>query len=176
MDITELIAKQEIREVVLRYCRGIDRLDMELVRSAYHPGGIDHHTGFDGPVEEYVPWVGPLLGTLGGTRHEIHNHFSEVAGDYAVVETYATARHWTAPSTDGSPGARPAERANFSTGVRYVDHMERRDGRWGIVERYAIREWHRVDAEPTTAQGKPGPKGSRDSDDPVFALRRKLLG
>ena len=44
---------------MLRYCQGIDRLDMELVRSAYHPDGVDHHTGFDGTVDEYVAWVGP---------------------------------------------------------------------------------------------------------------------
>lgn len=195
--LADLIAKQEIREVVLRYCRGIDRLDMDLVRGVYHPGGIDHHTGFDGPVEDFVRWVEPLLGQLSGTRHEVHNHLSEVAGDFAVVETYATARHWTVPSADGAPGAdgvpgfRAAAQANFSTGVRYVDHMERRDGRWGIVERFAIREWHRVDAEPAPAgagragaggagagggQGKPGPTGSRGDADPVYALRRKLLG
>ncbi|WP_221890845.1 nuclear transport factor 2 family protein [Microbispora sp. KK1-11] len=33
--------QQEIHEVVLRYCRGVDRLDMDLVRSAYHPDAID---------------------------------------------------------------------------------------------------------------------------------------
>lgn len=160
-----LIAKQEIREVVLRYCRGIDRLDMGLVRQAYHPGGIDHHTGFDGPVEEFADWVEPLLRTLGGTRHEVHNHLAEVDGDRAVAETYATARHWGA-----------AEGANFTTGVRYVDHMERRGGRWGIVERFAIREWHRAEDPPGAARGKPGPQGSRDREDAVFALRRSVLG
>lgn len=169
----EIIAKQEIREVVLRYCRGIDRLDMDLVRGAYHPGGIDHHTGFEGTVEEFVVWVEPLLRTLSGTRHEMHNHLTEVSGDRAVAETYATARHWTMP--DAQLGRR-AERANFTTGVRYVDHMERRAGRWGIVERFAIREWHRADAPPTVADGPSGPAGTRDREDAVYALRRRVLG
>lgn len=31
-----LLDKQAITEVVLRYCRGVDRLDMALVRSCYH--------------------------------------------------------------------------------------------------------------------------------------------
>lgn len=171
--LADLIAKQEIHEVVLRYCRGIDRLDMDLVRGAYHPGGIDHHTGFDGPVEDYVAWVAPLLGRLGGTRHEVHNHLAEVSGDSAVAETYATARHWAVP--DAALG-RTAEGADFTTGVRYVDQMERRHGRWGIVERFAIREWHRVDAPQTAAKGKPGPAGSRGAEDPVYVLRRSVLG
>ncbi|WP_024795418.1 nuclear transport factor 2 family protein [Tomitella biformata] len=170
--LSGLLAKQEIGEVVLRYCRGVDRLDMDLVRGAYHPGGIDHHTGFDGPVEDFVAWVEPLLRTLGGTRHEVHNHLAEVVGDTAVAETYVTARHWTMPDAQLGRGA---ERANFTTGVRYVDHLERRGGRWGIVERFAIREWHRVDAAPTAGQGLPGPSGTRDRDDAVYALRRRLF-
>ncbi|MER2157629.1 nuclear transport factor 2 family protein, partial [Rhodococcus sp. (in: high G+C Gram-positive bacteria)] len=38
--LQDLIDKQAIREVVLTYCRGIDRLDFDLVRSAYHPDAI----------------------------------------------------------------------------------------------------------------------------------------
>jgi hypothetical protein len=33
--IDQLLAKQEIYEVLVRYCRGIDRLDEELVRACY---------------------------------------------------------------------------------------------------------------------------------------------
>ncbi len=55
--VAGLLARQEIHDVVLRYCRGVDRLDLDLVRDCYHPGALDHHTGFDGTVAEYVPWV-----------------------------------------------------------------------------------------------------------------------
>src|SRR5690606_17833812 len=101
--------RREIHDLVLRYCRGIDRVDLDLVASCYHPGGIDHHTGFDGPVEEYVEWLRPLLARgSGGTHHMIGNHYSEVDGDHAVAETYAHATHWGGP--DDPP------RANFTTG------------------------------------------------------------
>lgn len=68
---SEWTDRQEIHDVVLRYCRGIDRLDFGLVRSAYHADAVDHHTGFDGSVEEYLAWVEPKLrarrgGTAGG--------------------------------------------------------------------------------------------------------------
>ncbi len=55
-----LLDKQEIEEVVLRYCRGIDRRDFDLVRACYHPDARDHHGSFDGTVEEFVAWVDGL--------------------------------------------------------------------------------------------------------------------
>jgi len=38
--ITELVDERDIRNVLTRYCRGIDRIDMELVRSCYHPDAV----------------------------------------------------------------------------------------------------------------------------------------
>ena len=45
-EIQALLDKQAIREVVLRYCRGIDRLDREMVRDCYWPEAIDEHGSF----------------------------------------------------------------------------------------------------------------------------------
>ena len=36
MTLEELTARTEIHDVLLRYCRGLDRVDMSLVRSAFH--------------------------------------------------------------------------------------------------------------------------------------------
>jgi hypothetical protein len=159
-DVGRLADVAAIREVVTLYCRGVDRLDLNLVREAYHPGAVDHHTGFDGTVEEYVVWLGRNLEYLSGTMHFIGNHHVEFVGaDRAVSETYCTAAHW------GS-----SERLNFTTGVRYIDLMERRDGRWAIAERWAVREWTRPDE--FVGPDRPGPRGSRDSTDPLNVLRR----
>ncbi|MBT5754390.1 MAG: SnoaL-like domain-containing protein [Acidimicrobiaceae bacterium] len=38
-----LIDKDEIRDVLMRYGRGVDRLDEELLRSCYHPDSHDDH-------------------------------------------------------------------------------------------------------------------------------------
>ena len=34
--IQKLIDKQEIYEVLTRYCQGVDRCDVELIKSVYH--------------------------------------------------------------------------------------------------------------------------------------------
>ena len=41
--LQQLLDKQEIHEVIMRYCRGIDRLDREMIRSVYHDDAIDEH-------------------------------------------------------------------------------------------------------------------------------------
>ena len=35
-DVQLLLAEREVKNVVLRYCRGVDRMDLALVRSCYH--------------------------------------------------------------------------------------------------------------------------------------------
>ena len=45
--LSRLLDRNEIEEVVLRYCRGIDRRDFDLVRSCYHPDATDRHGSFD---------------------------------------------------------------------------------------------------------------------------------
>ncbi|MBN9618676.1 MAG: nuclear transport factor 2 family protein [Actinobacteria bacterium] len=152
--------RQQVHEVVLRYCRGIDRLDLDLVRSAYHPDGVDHHTGFDGTIEEYLTWVGAALAHFDGTMHLVGNHLTRFDGDRAVSETYGTAMHWGEPFDD--------PRRNFTSGFRYVDRMERRAGRWAIVERWAVREWTRSDAGRLRPREAPGPAGRRDAGDPLY--------
>src|ERR1700722_16395209 len=52
-----LLDKQAVAEVVLRYCRGVDRLDLPAVRACYHDDAVDHHTGFDGGPDDYVAWL-----------------------------------------------------------------------------------------------------------------------
>lgn len=133
--VMQMVNKQAIHEAVMRYCRGIDRLDMTVVRSAYHPDGVDHHTDFDGHIDEFIAWVEPLLRKFAGTRHDISNHLAEIRGDEAVVESYGIARHW---------GDKPEMK--FTTGVRYVDYFEQRKGTWAIAERFAVREWLRHDS------------------------------
>ncbi len=158
--------RRQIHEAVLRYCRGIDRLDMDLVRSVYHPGGIDHHTGFSGPVEQFVEWVSGALGQFDGTMHLIGNHFVEGAGDVAVSETYGTAVHWGSPADD--------PRRNFTSGFRYIDHFEKRDGRWAVTERWAVREWTRSDAGRHMPKEGDGPSPRRDRKDQVYAIKVRL--
>ena len=161
--IEKLVDKQAIYEVLLRYCRGIDRLDMALVRSCYHAGAIDHHPGFEGERDAYIAWVEPLLRRLVSTQHLLGNHLIELDGDRARSETYVTAYHL----------ARPDSGPSVTTGLRYVDRFERRDGAWRIADRVVLREWMREERDQRSTNPSEGPAGARDRTDPVYRVSRR---
>ena len=54
-----LMDKWEIEKVLARYCRAIDRTDMELLKSVYHPDGIDNHGVFTGNAMEFAEFIIP---------------------------------------------------------------------------------------------------------------------
>jgi hypothetical protein len=127
----ELLDRQAIRDCLTRYCRGMDRMDDELTLSAYHPGAVDDHGSIVAEAVPFVEWANETHRTRTSLmQHMITNHSCELAGDIAHAETYwlAIARH-------------PASEAVTLSGGRYLDRLERRDGRWGIVARKCLVEW-----------------------------------
>jgi hypothetical protein len=131
--LERVIAEAEIRRVVARYCRGIDRMDLDLVRSCYHHDAHDEHGSFSGGVDAYLEWVRPLLEKYDATMHFIGNQLVDFDdADTARVETYGMSVHRSASGK---------AHLNLSTGFRFVDRFERRDGEWRIAHRVAVPDW-----------------------------------
>ncbi len=159
-----LVADRAIRDLVLRYCRGIDRMDRELVRSCYHPDARDSHGTFEGGREEFLDWVWRVLARYTMTMHYVANQLVEVdPGDpvRARSEAYGMAIHRT-------EGGEP--RGNLTTGFRYVDEVTwRPEGGWRILRRRAVTEWVRVDRPDDWWPIPPGSLvGRRDRTDPLY--------
>jgi hypothetical protein len=129
--LQELCDRAEILDCLHRYARGMDRLDRELLRSAYHDGAIDDHVGFVGPVDNFIDWAFAYHATQTRHQHYLMNHTADVAGDEAHAETY-----YMFVGTDKDP-AKPL----IVSGGRYIDRFERRDGRWAIAARVCLVEW-----------------------------------
>jgi hypothetical protein len=164
--LVSLLSHHEISSALLRYCRGIDRLDLELVRSCYWPDATDSHGGFSGTRDEFIAWVGKLLARFESTMHFVGNVLIEVAGDAAVAETYAIAFH---RSRDARPNL------NLIVGVRYVDRFERRGGDWRIARRVCVTEWSRVDDAPGRFPIAPGHvTGRRDRSDVLYGMLAEI--
>ncbi len=164
--VQELCDKQEITEVLQRYCRANDRIDGELMASCYHPDARDSHGTFDGPASEYMKFSMEILES---DQFEMLTHFIgppliELDGDVAWVETYVLAFHRV--NQDG------AKTDHLASG-RYADRFERRDGDWRIADRQFLADWTRSD--PVTREyngedmGEPFKGGSRDRNDPVYS-------
>ncbi len=168
-----LIAKDAIRDTVYRYCRGIDRLDLDLVRSCYHPDATDQHGSFSGTVDEYLAWVEPLLGKYDRTFHFVGNVVIDFAPPTwgapqpistdlktAWCESYGVAHHEAAGGADHQ---------NLVTGFRFLDRFEDRGAGWAIASRVATTEWSRVDPEAGWWQPPAEfTRGSRDTTDPLY--------
>jgi hypothetical protein len=155
------VAKAQIGRLLLDYCRGVDRVDLDLVRSVYHADAVDHHTGFEGGVDDFIVWLDDVLGNFAGTMHFVSNQVVDVVGERAVSECYAMAVHW------GTPPGDPTK--NFTCGTRYVDRWEARNGTWGIVQRWAAREWTKSDADVHIPKAGRGPRGARGREDLIYA-------
>ena len=139
--IAALLAENQIRSVLMRYCRGIDRRQLDLVRSCYHPDATDEHGDFAGTVDQFVAHCGTSLQEFESTVHFVGNvliEIDEFDPDLARCETYVVASHRVAPR-----GSRP--RRDHVVGLRYVDDFECRDGRWLIACRVCVFDWTRTD-------------------------------
>lgn len=133
-DGTALLAEREIRNVLYRYCRAIDRRDSELLRAVYHDDAFDDHgPRFRGGPDEFVAWVMPhMRDHFVRTMHRLHNILIELDGDSARVETYCVADH-IRRGEDGKPSL-----STFA--LRYIDRFEHRPGAgWRIAHRIVVK-------------------------------------
>lgn len=161
MTVQMLIDQAEIRDVHLRYCRGVDRMDWELVRSCYHPDATDDHGGYSGGIDGFMKWVATALARFESTQHFTGNQLVEVDGDAAWAEHYAIVTHRRA-SSDTEPAS------DLVANVRYVDRMERRNDAWRIARRVVIADSDRLDpVERTWLAGNTAP-ARRDRMDPSY--------
>lgn len=163
-ELARLVADREIRDVLLRYCRGVDRIDLELVRDCYWPDATDDHGAFRGSVDELLAWIGRLLPRYDVTTHSLTNTLVEwhpTRDDVARVETYGLAEHQT---VDGPP------ELNLTIAFRFLDRFERRAGEWRIADRLCTTEWvRRNDPASAFAPDARFTRGGRDErTDPVY--------
>src|ERR1700730_18674375 len=90
----KLVAKDEIRELVMLYSRGVDRKDGALLRTLYAKHATDTHGDtFDGVAEDYVSFLERSFPHMPYSGHHVCNHLISVDGDEGEGEVYALAYH-----------------------------------------------------------------------------------
>ena len=159
--LQRLLDEAAIKKVHLRYCRGIDRMDWELVRSCYHPDAIDDHGEYVGGIDGFIDYCKAGCPTFLSTTHFTGNQLVEVDGDLAWAEHYARAFH-RVPADEGGV------MKDLVVNCRYADRFERRDGEWRIAHRVVVVDTDRVD--PVGEQWVPEVqlRGVRDRSDPTY--------
>jgi ketosteroid isomerase-like protein len=167
--IDELLAKQEITEVIYKYCRCMDRCDAELGRDVFHPDAMVDYgaqmyrgTGYGFIETALAAHTGMFL----AHSHQHGNILIEVDGNRAYSEIYG---HVTLRRRDED--GRLIDNRNFG---RYLDIWEKRDGRWKILERAFLLDYD--DTGPATGSIFET-EGRRNERDPSYRLfkERRLL-
>jgi len=158
LTVDDLLAREEIGDVIKRLARGTDRLDEALMASCYHPDGFDDHNSFRGSGAEFARWVVTVLPHFTATMHFLGMPLIRRDGDTAQVDTYCVAHHLT-------------DATDMILGLRYVDRFERRDGTWLIGRRVCAFDWtYTVAIDPTTRWpfGDDFVVGARDAGDITY--------
>lgn len=161
-EVQALIDKQSIRELIMRYCRAVDRCDRDAFRAVYWPDAIDDHGIYTGSGEGFVDFALERLHPL-RTQHFIGNVLIEMDGENsAFAESYFIAFHQGATHFGGE---------EFTLGGRYLDHLEKRGDEWRFLRRTVAYDYTRSAA--TTETGRYDEvefRGSKFPDDPVYRL------
>lgn len=160
--VLELLERQAIHDVIVRYCRGVDRADAALIQSAYHPDAVDDHSGHWFEGEAIGAGIVDMTTSMRVTLHYVTNMAIEFRGaDTARCETYFNS--WQTHEHEG------VERATAALG-RYLDRFERRNGEWKIADRRVITDL--VVLQPQLAQPSIPSRGRRGPDDPSYEFFR----
>lgn len=179
--VAELADRAAIHDCLMTYSRAVDRLDRELLLTVYHPDAVDDHGVFVGGPEAFADWVIDMHTRL----HLSHQHCQfnstiDLTGDVAHTETYYM---FVGLNREGTPLA--------MSGGRYIDRLEKREGRWAIAERICVRDWAPLTEIPdeldqskmTAVKNVPeavkalmrsGPQTRRDRSDPSYMRPLKV--
>lgn len=134
-----LLAEREIKQALLRYCRGVDRMDEQLVRSAFRADAVITMGEFTGGIDELLTMIWKLVGRRTMTMHYLTNILVEFDPDDPAASRAESYGFALQRSTSAPP------KGNLINGFRYLDDLTQQDGRWLISRRITVSEWLRVD-------------------------------
>ena len=140
-----LLDEREIKNCVLRYCHGTDRLDWQTVAECYLPTATDDHGAYQGTPSGLAAWLADKAKYRGRKQHFVANQLVEIAGDEAVCESYYCCyiEFIDDPEFVASGGSEAV-----IMGGRYVDRLARFAGTWKIASRVTAVDWTRSLGEP----------------------------
>lgn len=162
--IQTLIDKAEIRDVLSRYCRGLDRMDKEMAYGVWHPGATAFYDGiYEGTGRGFIDWVWQAHAAMDRHSHQITNVLIEVNGDRATCEAYVTVVLWTLPDEYGR------QKELVGRG-RYLDRFARKNGRWAIEHRTHLLD---MSSEYDLDRAEVSEGASRDATDLSFEFFAK---
>lgn len=170
--VQELLDREAIRECMATYCRGIDRCDIEALRSVYWPDATDRHGAYSGSAEGFIAYAEKKLPASPRYVHMVCNMSITLNAGRAAVESYFLALQRDIDHAGNKP-------ETFLAG-RYLDLFEKRGDEWRVLERTVVYDWQRdlglSTVDEAESFGPRQPNGTLKPDDPVYELLAKMQG
>ncbi len=172
--IRYLLDREEIRDCMARYARGVDRGDWEAVRATYHADAFDDHGDYKGDIDGFISFASARTGSLPQVMHFLGQSLIEFAdADTAIVETYFMTAHTLDAAGRQAYGTVEDGTVQLSAMGRYADRFERRDDVWRVAHRIVIFEATRIFTNDVPPLRPDWAHRRRDLDDPIYVLRRE---
>lgn len=136
-ELEEVVAKEAIRTILNRFCRGVDRADRAALESVYHPDALFETYGgairpASKPVNEALEICPERYERM---LHSLGTINIELSGDIAYTESYFTHSFVYRQRIAN-------ERLLRTASGRYLDRFEKRDGEWRIAHRTLLVEFY----------------------------------
>jgi SnoaL-like domain len=176
--LQQIVDRVEIQDCLCRYARGVDRGDWALVRSSYHPDATDQHGDYRGDIDGLIDWLDKRFAGVDNSMHFLGNCLIEFAApDFAFVETYFASRRLRLPTVAERAGLADGDMMCREAWGRYLDHFERRDGAWRVVQRVVVIEtaYTSVALGGRRSPGSPTIWSRRDGSDLTHHSRAELF-
>lgn len=166
--LQQLLDRQAIQDVLVRYCRAVDRADVALLRDCYHSDATEDHGGtFAGSAQAYIDMLAPVLPRAGTLSHTTTNILIEFDGPQAArVESHILAF---------ARLKKAGEKFDSLCLARAVDRFTQRDGAWRIAARQLVWEWnHDMPMAEGWGRGIIAPdasvllRGRKKPEDPIY--------
>ena len=158
--LQDIADRQHITDLIYRYCRSVDRLDVPLGHSIWHEEGTADYgeTVYQGSGRGVIEYICAQHRQTLEHSHQMSNIIIELSGDRAGSESYVTAT--LRMQRDG-------RLKQMTVWGRYVDRWSRRNGRWGLDQRTSIRDFDEVRDVVALYEHA---LGRRDRSDPSYAV------
>lgn len=158
-ELREMLNRQQITQLVYRYCRAVDRVDEELGYTIWHDDAeADYGRIYRGSGRGFIDFVCASHRRAIVHSHQITNVIIEFDGNIARSEAYVTS---------GMRLMHDNQLQQITTRGRYLDRWSRRNGRWGIDKRIYVNDLDEI--RPVTSAFTP-PAFRLDRSDPSYAF------
>jgi len=157
-DVADRLA---ITEQIYRYCRSVDRLDVPLGHSVFHPDSYADFGIYKGSGRGWIDFICEEHRRFLHHSHQVTNIIIDVDGDRAGSEAYVTA---TLRARDGD---KVMQRQFWA---RYIDQWSRREGHWAVNKRECVIDFDSLTEVTPIGEHK---RSRRDSSDPSYSVLKE---